>query len=420
MTGEDPFERARRLEELAAGPLDKMRKHQEQIERMTRLSSPAIDAVRAEQKRIELLTRAAQPQIDFLRRWQENNPAHFLQREMEKINSASELLRAAEAAMARPAFLEQAERANQRLEISSSVLNTARLIEHSSLAQMAEKMARQVNPFNATIERNQLWQKRLESQMRALTIPWVRPEIAGLSVEGFAVVSRLNTVVRHKAPFDEEASEVVDDDLGDPIEIEDDAEPKARDAAHVEAGMHPGMLAFAPPAVGEILIQTGFIHTANYAPIPTTTDGSDPGLIFHPGHNALITSVEQHLRSLISTKMSEHYGGDWLKKRVDPKIISEWKQRREDAVAKGEASLELLQYSYLMDLKDIIIGRQHWREVFHEVFVSKEHFSVSMERLHPIRLPLSHGRPIGTGQQFHLISEASRILGAMGINVFKK
>lgn len=420
MSDEDPVTRAQRLAELASGSLARLNKQQEQIERLTAASSPVIERYLADQERINRLIDVAQPSTDLLRRWQENDPRDFIRREMERLNSASTLIRAAEAAMAKPRLVEQAERLAKQLEHATGAPIAARFLEQNSLAQIAEKIARQIDPFREVIERHQLWVERIESQMRALSTPWIRPDIAALSIEGFAIVSRLNTVVRHKAPFDEEASEIIDEDLGDPIVIDDDADPEARDAAHIEAGMHPGMLAFAPPAVGEILIQTGFVLRAEYAPIPVTTDGSDPGLIFHPGHNALITAVEQHLRALISAKMSTQYGDDWIDKRIDSTVVAEWRLRREEAVAKGEPPFELLQYSYLMELKDIIIRRDHWRAVFADVFRSKEHFAVSMERLHPIRRPLAHGRPIGTGQQFHLISEAGRILSAMGIDIFKK
>lgn len=417
MSRDYPLTRAQRLAEIARGSLDTLREHQE---RLDRLASPAIEQILAEQERLRLLTHATQPAADFLRRWHENDPRQFIEREMAQSNRASALAAAAGVALERQSYLEEAQRLSTQFEIATDASAVAQLAELSKLTTLAAEMARQVDPFRDAIEPHQRWAERLESQMRALTVPWIRPEIAGLSIEGFAVVSRLNTAVRHATPYDEEASEVIDEDLGDPITIDDDAEPEARDAAHIEAGMHPGMLAFAPPAVGEILIQTGFVLKADYAPLPATTDGSNPGLLFHPGHGALMTSVEQNLRALISARMSAQYGEDWLEKRVDRGLISEWEQRREEAVAKGEAPFELLQYSNLMELKDIIIRRDHWREIFMAIFRSKEHFSVSMERLHPIRRPLFHGRPIGTGQQFHLVSEASRILGAMGIDIFEK
>ena len=420
MSREYPRTTAQRLAELASGPLETLRKQQERLDRIAEYSSPAIEQMFAGQERMQRLVDATKPAAALLLRWHENDPRQFIEREMAQLNSASALAAAAGVALERPSYVEEAQRLSRQLDIATGGLNAAQAAELSTLTQLAAEMARQVDPFGEAIAQNQLWAERLESQMRALTTPWIRPEIASLSIEGFAIVSRLNTAVRHATPYDDEASEVIDEDLGDPITIDEDAEPEARDAAHIEAGMHPGMLAFAPPAVGEILIQTGFVLKANYAPLPATTDGSNPGLLFHPGHGALMTSVEQNLRALISARMSAHYGEDWLKKRIDPRLISEWEQRREEGVAKGEPPFELLQYSNLMELKDIIIRRDHWREIFMTIFSSKEHFSVSMERLHPIRRPLFHGRPIGTGQQFHLVSEASRILGAMGIDIFEK
>lgn len=401
MPGDDPFTVARRLVELAEGPLEQLRRQQERIDRILAHSSPAIEKFLLEQERIESLFKSAEESTALLTRWHDNTPYSFIERELERSNSASSLFQTVEAALARDAAV------------------SARIFEQNSLAQFAEDMSRQFEPFRHEFERQQLWAERLEIQMRAISVQWVRPEIAALSLEGFAVVSRLNTAVRYEPPFDDEASDVIDEDLGDPIIIDDGAAPEARDAAHIEAGMHPGMLAFAPAAFGEVLIQTGFTLKSGYAPLPATTDGSDPGLVFHPGHNALITAVEVRLRHLISQKLSAQYGSDWIDKRVDPNLVADWKFRRDEAVAKGEPPLELLHYSYLMDLKDIIVRRDHWRDVFKDIFGSKEHFSVSMERLHPIRHPLSHGRPIGTGQQFHLISEAGRILGAMGYKIFE-
>ena len=99
--------------------------------------------------------------------------------------------------------------------------------------------------------------------------------------------------------------------------------------------------------------------------------------------------------------------------------MNEWVARRSDAIARGESPLGLIQYSNFMELKDIVIQRQHWREVFGAVFKKKEHFATGMDRLHPIRLPLAHSRPIGIAQQYHLISEAGHILRALGVDIFE-
>ena len=86
----------------------------------------------------------------------------------------------------------------------------------------------------------------------------------------------------------------------------------------------------------------------------------------------------------------------------------------------GESPLPLLNYSNFMDLKDIIVNRQHWSEAFKHVFHDKGQFIRAMERLHSVRLPLSHSRPIGTAQQIVLISEATEVLRAMGIDMFSQ
>ena len=154
--------------------------------------------------------------------------------------------------------------------------------------------------------------------------------------------------------------------------------------------MNATMLAISPGAVGNVLIQSGFVFKGRFAPLPQTTDGSDPGHVFHPGHHMLITAVEQNLRTTIDASMQSQYGATWMETQIDPKLLQEWTDRRAEAVARGESPLALIQYSHFMELKDIVIRRPHWREVFAAIFKKRENFEISMDRLHPIRLPLAH------------------------------
>ena len=133
----------------------------------------------------------------------------------------------------------------------------------------------------------------------------------------------------------------------------------------------------------------------------------------------IITAVEQNLRATIDARMQAQYGARWMETRINPNLLREWIDRRKDAVSRGESPLTLIQYSNFMELKDIVIGHQHWGAVFEAIFRKKEHFQTSMDRLHPIRLPLAHSRPIGIGQQYHLISEAGHILRALGVDIFE-
>ncbi len=299
----------------------------------------------------------------------------------------------------------------------SKALEHVRLPAQEAFA-LAELMSSRVKAFD-TIAASQInWTNSLASQIKNINRPWLHPEFSNLSVEGFAVISRMNKVVRSESPFSDRAREIIDKDLGPPIIIDSDADADERDEAHIEAGMNPSIVAINPPAFHDILIETGFHFKAEFMPLPNTEDDSDPGHLFHPGHNMLISSVEQNLRKLISSLLLSHYGSNWLEKSVSATLIKDWQERKDKAIADGEPPFELLQYSNFMELKDIVVSKKNWREVFVIIFKRKEHFIVAMERLHPIRLPLAHSRPIGRAQQFHLINEAAIILKAIGIDIF--
>ena len=374
----------RRLLEMSNGPLEKILKQQALV---GHLHPP------------DLLTKR------LLERIQQPNYATRFANTFEILNRQSALF---EEALTTP------------LDNIQRHLDRALLPAHNSLTVIAESMAKRVELFKTAGMVETDWSQLLQRQMAAVQMPWLNPHLPSLSFEGFAVVSRLGQAVRYAEPFDEAAREQIDEDLGDPIDVEDDAGPDERDAAHIEADMNPAMLTISPGAVGDVLIQTGFVLEAKYAPLPPTTDGSDPGHVFHPGHHMLITTVEQILRATIDARMQAHYGATWMKTQISPNLVQEWTHRREEAIASGESPLALIQYSNFMELKDIVMRRQHWREIFCDIFKKKEHFQISMERLHPIRVPLAHSRPIGIAQQYHLISEASHILRAFGIDIFEK
>ncbi|MEQ8693915.1 MAG: hypothetical protein RIC85_01130 [Gammaproteobacteria bacterium] len=346
MVNETDLDRMRRLLELSEGPLEKYRKQQEMMDRMLQPDSSVVRVMREIQER-DHITRLAE--------------------QFDALNRHSALIEATRSMMARPGVLEQIEAATRRANDVQSLMDRALLPDRLGLAEMAQKMATEIDPFQTTLMTEPAWSRLLEHQMAAVSTPWLQPHLASLSFEGFAVVSRLGQIVRHADPFDDPAREQIDEDLGDPVEVEDNAGPDERDAAHVDAGMTPSMLAISPSAVGDVMIQTGFVLKAEFAPIPATTDGSDLGHSFHPGHNMLITTVEQNLRNVIADKMRVQYGETWLDTRVDSALVQDWKNRRDEAVAHGERPLDLIQYSNFMELKDIIIRKQHWREVFEPI-----------------------------------------------------
>ena len=398
MTRDTNLHRLQRLLEITEGPLERIR----------RQYAIADSLLHRDPSTVHMLERMQQPTYTTA-----------LHEHLETINRRSALFEPTQSVLARPAMLEQLEALTNLADETQRLSDRTFLPDRHSLTLIAESMAKQVNLFKTAGLTEPDWAQLLSKQMAAMQTPWLDADLASLSFEGFAVISRLGRAVRHSEPYDEAAREQIDQDLGDPIQVEDDAGPDERDAAHMEAEMNPAMLTISPAALSEVFIETGFSFKSKFAPLPPTTDGSDPGHVFHPGNNMLITAVEQNLRAAIDSKMKAKYGATWMESRIEPSLLKEWIVRRDDAVAHGESPLPLIQYTNFMELKDIVMRRQHWREVFADIFGKKEHFQTSMERLHPIRLPLAHSRPIGTGQQFHLISEASHILRSLGVDIFE-
>ena len=384
------------------------------------MSIDPFENIRKQQALIDRLLPPDLPTIRLLESIQQPSYATTLAETFDQLNRQSTLFEATRSMLARPVMLDQLKALTTSANNLQRLVDRALLPDPHGLTAIAERMAKQVELFRAAGVVEAAWSQLLERQMAAVQTPWLDPDLPSLSFEGFAVVSRLGQAVRYAEPFDEVARDQIDEDLGDPIDIGDDAGPDERDAAHIEADMNAAMLTISPRAVTDVLIQSGFVFKAKFAPLPLTTDGSDPGHVFHPGHHMLITTVEQKLRATIDTRMQAQYGAGWMDTQIDPKVLQQWADRCEKAVACGERPLTLIQYSSFMELKDIVLRRQHWREVFEAIFRKKEHFQTSMDRLHPIRVPLAHSRPIGIGQQYHLISEAGHILRALGIDIFEE
>ena len=231
----------RRLHEMSNGPFEKIRKQQALIDRLLPLDLQTM----------RLLERIQQPGY-----------AASLARTFETLDRHSALFEATQSILARPAMLEQLHAFTTPADNIQRLMDRALLPDRDGLAAIAERMAKQVELFrNAGIVET-AWSQLLERQMAAVQTPWLDPHLTSLSFEGFAVVSRLGQAVRYAEPFDEAAREQIDEDIGGPIQVEDDDGPDERDAAHLEADMNPSILAISPVAIGDVLIETGFVFKA--------------------------------------------------------------------------------------------------------------------------------------------------------------
>ena len=184
--------------------------------------------------------------------------------------------------------------------------NQTLLTVQSDLAELASGMASRFPLFGTNSLLKDKWASQLQGQMEAVQTPWLHPQLSALSLEGFATFSRLSLAIHKAEPFDKHARKQIEEDLGEPVSVEEDSDPEEQDQEHIDAGMNASLFTIAPSAVGEVMIQTGFIVRPNLVPIPLTTDGSKSGHSYNPGYGMLITAVEQNLRSTIESNNDEH------------------------------------------------------------------------------------------------------------------
>lgn len=397
MTTEDDMARLKRISKIAEKASARLEPHRE-------LLASRSSAVRIMEQRIEALNSRNSTVLDIL----------------ETFNRRSRVFEAASGMFAQSPALAQLEAMQDRAQNAVNLGAMSIFPDVLGLEHVAERLAASIEPLKVASLSASAWQEQLEVRMAAIEAPWIDTRLPSLSLEGFAIVSRLNQAARFDAPFEDSVREKVDEDLGRPIEVEDRTSEEEESAAHLEAGMNPSLLVLPQAAIGDVLIQAGFTFSADILPVPPSLDRGQPALSFQFWPNLLIAATEQNLRQLVSDRLFAEYGAGWLAKCVHEDAINKWTERRAAAIDKGESRLDILQYSDFMDLKTIIVRRSHWRDVFAPIFKNKHHFETAMDRLHSIRLPVAHSRPIGVGQQITLVSEASAVLSPLGINIFSQ
>lgn len=253
----------------------------------------------------------------------------------------------------------------------------------------------------------------LLTRMAAINSPWALEDCLGVSVTGFARIARLRDLPKEVESYAAPASDVYQEELGNPVPFDDDSSPDHREVAAVNAGLNPELIAFPRSEYPTVLIAAGFEFEFKLIEAPVSDKGDGSGL-FDPKHSALLCHLEQSLRSTVETKLKAAAGHKWIRQRVPPDVRRRWEERRQrDLDQRGDA-YALIQYTDFMDLSQIICQGNNWTEVFASMFSNKKHFEVSMERLSPVRNAIGHSRPLVRTDQLTLFSEASRLLSAIG------
>ena len=106
-----------------------------------------------------------------------------------------------------------------------------------------------------------------------------------------------------------------------------------------------------------------------------------------------LAALEQGIRTLIATQLSQRHGLAWWKRSVPPKIREECAQRKADREAAGGLSHDPIDYTYTNDLKDIILKGDNWGIVFSSIFRNKTLVEAAFLWIEPVRKDIAHSRP---------------------------
>jgi hypothetical protein len=183
------------------------------------------------------------------------------------------------------------------------------------------------------------------------------------------------------------------------------------DAAEVDPGLARAELGAAVEVIVESGLATGVRSEVHAIALITVGDVS---MSIHSRDARIdaykvLGQFEEGLRAHITRKLSEKFGPDWFKLRVDGNIAGEAKRIRQQALERGEQRMPMINYTELGHLLSIVTGRKNWEEVFGAVFINRGEFDVDMQKLIAARRPTMHIRPIDGVRLVEMICVVQRL-----------
>ena len=283
-----------------------------------------------------------------------------------------------------------------------------------SLQSFASQAAAAIRPVQAHADAIARQHSSLIDNLAALKVPWMLKDYPAVSVTGFARISRLRTLPQEIEPYAPSASEIYQDELGDPVPFDADDSPEERESAALDAGLNPELIAFPFSAYPSVLFAAGFEFRLEPLEPPATESGDRTGR-FDAGHGELLYHVENRLRATVESKLRGIAGSAWIRTRVPGELRDEWKRRQQKDRDQARDVYPLIHYADLMHLETLICRNDNWIEAFAGVFRNKPDFQVTMRRLSPVRNAIAHNRPLLRTDRLTLVSEAHRLFSALGL-----
>ena len=266
----------------------------------------------------------------------------------------------------------------------------------------------------------------LRRAIEAMTAPWLNIRDQVQSLTGIVELHGIGHVLRTMPAFDVETAERLRLHLGDwrttidwPPAIFTD--PVARSEFYVERGLDPALTDFPAPAFHQAITIADIKRPAppridRYHRAPKQRpDDQEAGLQRNNAAHDRLQRFETHVRKFIDELMTAAIGKNWINHRVSGPMRQQWRDKRADALARGETEKPLIAYADFTDYEKIIVRDDNWREVFRAVFGRKTLVHESFQRLYPIRVCTMHARIITQDDELFLHAETRRLLAAIGI-----
>jgi hypothetical protein len=179
-------------------------------------------------------------------------------------------------------------------------------------------------------------------------------------------------------------------------------DPEFRQRRYRDAEVDPGIIVASPSATIQVMVesglavgdtdQSGAVALFCFGTLSVSIRSSTAELDAH----SAVAAFERSLRDFISYKLEAIGGRSWFKQRAPGNIHTKARERRAAALAVGEQSTRLIDYTDFGELKEIILRGDNWEQAFEPIFVNRDRFEQDMQTLLTVRRPSSHSRIVGS------------------------
>ncbi len=120
----------------------------------------------------------------------------------------------------------------------------------------------------------------------------------------------------------------------------------------------------------------------------------------------IYSKLEQSLRDVIESKLSNFYGPKWWKQNAPQDVRNDCEIRKQEKETGFAQSYHPIYYAYVHDYRKVIVRRDNWDSVFAEIFHNKQEIEVCFNWVGAVRDSVAHVRPISDEEHMKFITAA--------------